>query len=120
MYFIIFFLLKNPLATVKSIAKHLGIPCTETLAEEIVHKCKLENMRSANKHKYDDRNQSGPNPDMIDPDKMYRKGWWQSDLYNASIFTSQGLVVVTWHNPLTHITIRNREWRNALLKLNSQ
>ncbi|XP_048732753.2 sulfotransferase 1C4-like isoform X2 [Ostrea edulis] len=65
---------KNPFATVKSIAKHLGIPCSETFAEEIVHKCKLENMRSANKDKYDDRNQTGANPDMHDPDKMYRKG----------------------------------------------
>ncbi|XP_048736409.2 sulfotransferase 6B1-like isoform X2 [Ostrea edulis] len=65
---------KNPLATVKSIAEYLGIPCSETLAEEIVHKCKLENMRSANKDKHDDRNQSGANSDMHDPDKMYRKG----------------------------------------------
>ncbi|XP_056020477.1 sulfotransferase 1B1-like [Ostrea edulis] len=67
-------MLKNPLATLKSIAKHLGIPCSETLAEEIVHKCKLENMRSANKDKYDDRNESGPNPEMHDPDTLYRKG----------------------------------------------
>jgi hypothetical protein len=67
--------LQNPLAVVKSLAEYLGIPCSETLAEEIVDKCKLENMRSANKHKQDDKDQSGANSDTYDPDKMYRKGW---------------------------------------------
>ncbi|XP_062614154.1 sulfotransferase 1B1-like isoform X1 [Saccostrea cucullata] len=65
---------KNPLATVKSVADYLGIPCTDALAEEIVHKCKIENLRVANREKFDHRNQSGPNPEMNDPDKMYRKG----------------------------------------------
>ncbi|XP_061194087.1 sulfotransferase 1B1-like isoform X2 [Saccostrea echinata] len=65
---------KNPVTSVKSIAEYLGIPCSDTLAEEIVHKCKIENLRIANREKFDHRNQSGPNPEMNDPDKMYRKG----------------------------------------------
>ncbi|XP_062620755.1 sulfotransferase 1B1-like [Saccostrea cucullata] len=65
---------KNPLATLKSVADYLGIPCSDSLAEEIVQKCKIENLRVANREKFDHRNQSGPNPEMNDPDKMYRKG----------------------------------------------
>ncbi|XP_061194085.1 sulfotransferase 1B1-like isoform X2 [Saccostrea echinata] len=65
---------KDPLTTLKSLAEYLGIPCSDTLAEEIVHKCKIENLRIANREKFDHRNQSGPNPEMNDPDKMYRKG----------------------------------------------
>jgi hypothetical protein len=59
---------------VKTIAEYIETPCTDSLAKDISMKCTLEKMRSANKDKYDDRNQSGPNPEMFDPDKMYRKG----------------------------------------------
>jgi hypothetical protein len=68
--------LQNPLTAIKSIAEYLGMLCSETLAEEIVYKCKLESMRSANKEKYNDRDQCGPSPVLQDPDKIYRKGWW--------------------------------------------
>jgi hypothetical protein len=59
---------------VKTIAEYIETPCTDSLAKDISMKCTLEKMRSANKEKHDDRNQSGPNPEMFDPDKMYRKG----------------------------------------------
>ncbi|XP_056022729.1 sulfotransferase 1A1-like isoform X2 [Ostrea edulis] len=64
---------KNPLETVKTIADYLETPCTDLLAKDITTKCTLEKMRSANKDKHDDRNDSGPNPEMSNPDQMYRK-----------------------------------------------
>jgi hypothetical protein len=59
---------------VKAIAEYIETPCSDSLAKDISMKCTVENMRSANKDKHDDKNQSGPNPEMIDPDKIYRKG----------------------------------------------
>ena len=58
----------------RSIAKYLETPCSDALAGDIVQSCKIEKMRSANRDKFDDRNQTPPNPEMNNPDLMYRKG----------------------------------------------
>lgn len=73
--------MQNSLETVKTIADYLETPCTDLLAKDITTKCTLEKMRSANKDKHDDRNDSGPNPEMSNPDQMYRKGDMSLNIY---------------------------------------
>ena len=47
MYYILTFLLQDPVSEIKKIANFLGKECSDKFAEEVAEKCNIENVRKA-------------------------------------------------------------------------